>query len=126
MRLCSNTATQQVISTLEAAVTNLTAADVSIDDESGSPLPPASLRGLLHEMRDTNQQQAFGGVVLTDHGPTQYTNTYASWFMCSCTLPFFHVHFSIFYMFMYFVISGNTTAILMTATTWGVWTTLLL
>jgi len=65
-----------IVSTLQASIANLSLSDVGLSDETGQTVPPASLRGLLHEMRNETMQNNFGGVVLTDHGPTSFANEF--------------------------------------------------
>ena len=73
----SNAGTQNVVTQLQAAATAVASAAVTtVVDDTATELPPSSLRGFLHELRETTQQAAFSGVVLTRHPSSGYHNKY--------------------------------------------------
>eukprot|EP00051_Salpingoeca_urceolata_P023287 m.393027 g.393027 ORF g.393027 m.393027 type:complete len:671 (-) comp20088_c10_seq2:83-2095(-) len=47
---------------------------VTVADETGTDLPPASVRAFLREIRDTPTREAFGGAVLASYSNTGFDN----------------------------------------------------
>eukprot|EP00043_Microstomoeca_roanoka_P011322 m.106870 g.106870 ORF g.106870 m.106870 type:complete len:686 (-) comp15164_c2_seq2:343-2400(-) len=66
----------QASTLLKEAAQNLTAS-MDVVPQDNFDIPPASLRMILHEMRkDQTLQQNFGGILVTDHPGSGFTNSY--------------------------------------------------
>eukprot|EP01147_Barroeca_monosierra_P010811 gene10811-2892_t len=66
---------QRAITSLQAAAQN-SSFGLNITYEEGEIIPPASLRMILHELRDDDKREDFGGLFLTDHSHFGFTNQY--------------------------------------------------
>lgn len=68
-------AVDDVVAEFQDAAADLNT-DISLSYQDGSDIPPASLRMIVHEIDNTTQREAFGGVFITDHPASGYTNSY--------------------------------------------------
>ncbi|EGD83677.1 hypothetical protein PTSG_04283 [Salpingoeca rosetta] len=66
---------QEVTGFLQTAAANLTS-NMNVDYQAGADIPPASLRMILHEFRNETKREEFGGVFITDHPASGFTNSF--------------------------------------------------